>query len=184
MPFLFLGGCFLLLAFFVAMVSLPKIMGNTKVNFGSFTKVLSDKRLLFGARGMFVYVGAEVSIGSFLVNYFIDLDLDSLVKEKAPLRSIVMFLSETFSGKKIEELDTKGIVGTFGLFYWGSAMIGRFVGAKLTSKMNTTAAIPDERRDNAVIVMAPNAKYIKIFPGATMLVSIAPTNLPIMAEPQ
>lgn len=133
MPFLFLGGCFLLLAFFVAMVSLPKIMGNTKVNFGSFTKVLSDKRLLFGAIGIFVYVGAEVSIGSFLVNYFIDLDLDSLVKEKAPLRSIVMFLSETFSGKKIEELDAKGIVGTFGLFYWGSAMIGRFVGAKLTS---------------------------------------------------
>ena len=37
--------------------------------------------MLMGALGIFVYVGAEVSIGSFLVNYFDDMNLAVLVAE-------------------------------------------------------------------------------------------------------
>ncbi|MFT4878034.1 MAG: FHS family L-fucose permease-like MFS transporter [Flavobacteriales bacterium] len=132
-PFLVLGGAFFLLALILAAVSLPKILGERKVSFGSFNGVLKDRRLMFGALGIFVYVGAEVSIGSFLVNYFQDLHIAELVASNDSLRGLVSFLSETFSGKTFSELDPKGVVATFGIFYWGSAMIGRFIGAKLTS---------------------------------------------------
>jgi len=130
---LVLGGSFFLLALILAAVSLPRILGETKVSFGSFNGVLKDRRLMFGALGIFVYVGAEVSIGSFLVNYFQDLHIAELVASNDSLRGLVSFLSETFSGKTFSELDPKGVVATFGIFYWGSAMIGRFIGAKLTS---------------------------------------------------
>jgi FHS family L-fucose permease-like MFS transporter len=60
--------------------------------------------LVYGAIGIFAYVGAEVSIGSFLVNYF-------------GLPEIVGF-------------SAKGAAG-FVSFYWGGAMIGRFLGAAL-----------------------------------------------------
>jgi FHS family L-fucose permease-like MFS transporter len=52
--------------------------------------------------GIFVYVGAEVSIGSFLINYFTQPDTGGLtVKTAASLVSL----------------------------YWGGAMIGRFLGS-------------------------------------------------------
>src|SRR5258706_13772453 len=60
--------------------------------------------LLFGAIGVFAYVGAEVSIGSFLVNYF-------------GLPEIAGLSAKTAAG--------------FVSFYWGGAEIGRFFGAPL-----------------------------------------------------
>ena len=36
---------------------------------------------MLGALGIFVYVGAEVAIGSFLVNYFDDMNLAVIVAE-------------------------------------------------------------------------------------------------------
>src|SRR5256885_6267569 len=58
--------------------------------------------LIFGALGIFAYVGAEVSIGSFLVNYFGQADIAGLSAKTAA-----------------------GYVS----FYWGGAMVGRFLGA-------------------------------------------------------
>ena len=60
--------------------------------------------LVYGAIGIFAYVGAEVSIGSFLVNYF--------------------------GLPEIAGLSAKAAAG-FVSFYWGGAMIGRFLGAAL-----------------------------------------------------
>jgi FHS family L-fucose permease-like MFS transporter len=63
--------------------------------------------LFFGAIGIFTYVGAEVSIGSFLVNYF-------------GLPEIAGFSAKTAAG--------------FVSFYWGGSMIGRFLGAPLLQR--------------------------------------------------
>ena len=64
--------------------------------------LLTRPRFGFGALSIFLYVGAEVSIGSLIVNYL--------------GQTQVMALAEQDAGKLI------------GL-YWGGAMVGRFVGS-------------------------------------------------------
>ena len=66
--------------------------------------------VLAGALGIFVYVGAEVSIGSLLVNYM-------------GLPQIAGF-AESHAAK-------------FLVFYWGGAMIGRFIGSAALQKLRT-----------------------------------------------
>jgi FHS family L-fucose permease-like MFS transporter len=65
--------------------------------------------LILGALGIFVYVGAEVSIGSFLVNFLGEKNIAGLVEADA---------------------------GKYVSFYWGGAMIGRFAGAALMQKFD------------------------------------------------
>ncbi len=62
--------------------------------------------MVLGAVAIFVYVGGEVSIGSFLVNYF---------KELLGMR--------------------EAEAGTYVALYWGGAMIGRFFGSITLSGM-------------------------------------------------
>jgi len=64
--------------------------------------LLKRKRFGFGALCIFLYVGAEVSIGSLIVNYL--------------MQSHVMGLEEQAAGKLIA-------------YYWGGAMVGRFIGS-------------------------------------------------------
>ena len=64
--------------------------------------LLKRPRFGFGALCIFLYVGAEVSIGSLVVNYL--------------MQAAVMGLQEQAAGKLI------------GL-YWGGAMVGRFIGS-------------------------------------------------------
>ncbi len=66
--------------------------------------LLKRRRFGFGALCIFLYVGAEVSIGSLIVNYL--------------MQPHVMALPEQAAGKLI------------GL-YWGGAMVGRFIGSGL-----------------------------------------------------
>ena len=66
--------------------------------------LLRRPRFAFGALGIFVYVGAEVAIGSLLVNFLIQRD--------------TLAIADVDAGKLVA-------------FYWGGAMVGRFVGAAL-----------------------------------------------------
>ena len=66
--------------------------------------LLKQPRFGFGALGIFLYVGAEVAIGSLIVNYL--------------MLSDVMGLGEQAAGKHVP-------------FYWGGALAGRFIGAYL-----------------------------------------------------
>ncbi len=67
-----------------------------------FRLLVSSPRLLLGMLGIFFYVGAEISIGSFLVNYLGEENIAGLDHETA---------------------------GKFVAVYWGCALLGRFVGA-------------------------------------------------------
>ena len=87
--------------------------------------------MLMGALGIFLYVGAEVAIGSFLVNYFYDMNLAVLVAENEVMMNIANTIASTFN-KTFSNSDPKSLLGIFIIFYWGGAMIGRFVGAYLT----------------------------------------------------
>jgi len=70
---------------------------------GSF-RLLQRPRLGFGVLSIFIYVGAEVTIGSLMVNYL--------------MQSSTLGLTQQSAGKLLP-------------FYWGGAMIGRFIGAAL-----------------------------------------------------
>jgi len=105
MPYTVIGIALVLLAVLIGTFRLPKIQTaayrpGERVN----DSIWRHPNLLFGAIGIFTYVGAEVSIGSFLVNYF-------------GLPEIAGLSAKTAAG--------------FVSFYWGGAMIGRFLGAGL-----------------------------------------------------
>lgn len=99
-PYLIFGGAFLLLALFIAFVRLPAFTGSEKIE--KKPEALKHKNLFWGIFAIFFYVGAEVSIGSNLVAYL-----------KLP---DVAGLAEADASKYLA-------------FYWGGAMIGRFMGS-------------------------------------------------------
>jgi len=133
-PFLYIALFLFVLATAFAFIKLPNILSND--NDKTYSDALSFSNLRLGIIAIFVYVGAEVSIGSYLVDYFVSMDMDKLIPQNSFMRNIASFLSSTFSGKELSEINPKGIVGTFVLFYWGGAMVGRFIGSFLTRVFN------------------------------------------------
>ena len=110
-PYVGLGIALVLLAIAIGSFKLPKIPHaqhqiGEKVN----DSVWRHWNLIFGAIAIFVYVGAEVSIGSFLVNYFSQPEIGGL---------------------------TEKVAASYVAFYWGGAMVGRFIGSGLLQKMKT-----------------------------------------------
>jgi len=105
-PYLIYGSLFGVLAIIVALSHLPKFTNEEKLEPG--LGALKFSHLSFGMIAIFMYVGAEVAIGSYLVNFM-----------KAPE---VMGLSDA-------------VASTFLAYYWGGAMIGRLCGAISLSDM-------------------------------------------------
>ena len=103
LPYAVIGVALLLLAAVIGTFKLPKIeTAARRPGEDVDDSIWKHPNLIFGAIGIFLYVGAEVSIGSFLVNY---LELP-----------------------EIAGLSAKSAAGLVSL-YWGGAMIGRFLGA-------------------------------------------------------
>ena len=108
MPYTVIGVALLLLAVLIGVSKLPKVEEATaRPGQKGNDSIWKHRNLLLGALGIFAYVGAEVSIGSFLVNYF-------------GLPEIAGFSAKTAAG--------------YVSFYWGGAMIGRFIGAPLLQR--------------------------------------------------
>lgn len=128
-PFLIISIFIIALAIVFAFIKLPTVMQVAPKD-GYFT-LLKNKLMLMGALGIFVYVGAEVAIGSFLVNYFDSINLTVLVSQNESIMSIANTIACVFN-KSFSEADPKSLLGIFVIFYWGGAMIGRFIGAYLT----------------------------------------------------
>jgi FHS family L-fucose permease-like MFS transporter len=110
MPYTVIGIALLLLAVLIGFSKLPKLNVSEKAP-GQLASdsIWKHPSLWLGVIGIFFYVGAEVSIGSFLVNYFGLPEIASL-----------------------SALTAAGYVS----FYWGGAMIGRFIGAALSQRMD------------------------------------------------
>ena len=128
-PFILIAVSIAVLALIFGFIKLPKVMQESPK--GGYITLLKNKLMLMGALGIFVYVGAEVAIGSFLVNYFADMNLASIVLQNETMMSIANRIASTFN-KTFTGSDPKSLLGIFVIFYWGGAMIGRFVGAYLT----------------------------------------------------
>lgn len=110
-PYVGLGIALVLLAVAIGTFKLPKIEhAQHKVGERVNDSIWKHLNLVFGAIAIFVYVGGEVSIGSFLVNYFSQPEIGGL---------------------------TERVAASFVAFYWGGAMVGRFIGSALLQKMST-----------------------------------------------
>jgi len=125
-PFLVLAGAIGFLALLFVFIKLPKILQNSPK--GGYGKLLKNNYVVMGVIGIFVYVGAEVTIGSYLVNYFMDMNLATVVLENTTMNTIASKLIN----KELTQVDSKAIVGAFVVFYWSGAMVGRFIGSYLT----------------------------------------------------
>ncbi|HYF67248.1 MAG TPA: sugar MFS transporter [Ohtaekwangia sp.] len=96
-PYLFLAATLIVIAVIIALSKLPRFTGE-KIEKG--LGVLKFSHLTLGVIGIFMYVGGEVAIGSYLVRYFEEL----------------MGFNEATAA-------------TYVAYYWGGAMVGRFTGA-------------------------------------------------------
>lgn len=126
-PFLWLAAAIGALVLFFLFVPLPKIIKDHPE--GSYREALQNKQTLMGASGIFLYVGAEVAIGSFLVNYFLSMDLVQPIRESELMNGI----ASVFSAADLNGIDEKAVVGSFVFIYWSGAMLGRFIGSYLTN---------------------------------------------------
>jgi FHS family L-fucose permease-like MFS transporter len=115
LPYAVIGVLLLLLAGLIGVARLPTIQVASFSNRGKTSDTIwKHPSLTLAAIGLFAYVGAEVSIGSFLVNYF--------------------------GLPEIRGLSAKTAAG-FVSFYWGGAMIGRFLGAGVLRRVRAGYAL-------------------------------------------
>ncbi|QIL75266.1 sugar MFS transporter [Hymenobacter sp. HDW8] len=110
-PYLAIGSLLLIISFMLSRINLPVIKHEVIETKGIIdkTRAWHHRHLVLGVVGIFAYVGAEVAIGSHLVNYFALPD--------------VMGLSAKEAGERVT-------------FYGGAAMVGRFAGAYLLNKFS------------------------------------------------
>lgn len=102
-PYVGLGIALVVLAIAIGLFKLPRIdHAQHKVGEKVNDSIWRHPNLIYGAIAIFVYVGAEVSIGSFLVNYFNQPEIGGLAEK---------------------------LGASFVAFYWGGAMLGRFIGS-------------------------------------------------------
>ena len=132
-PFIFFG-CFLLaIAIVFFFTKLPSLM--PKKEKGTYLDAINQKNLIYGVFGIFFYVGAEVTIGSYLVNYFLDMNLVDSIKNNSIMNSIATFFKHDIFALLDNgdyKYSNKAVFGLFVTFYWSGAMVGRFIGSYLT----------------------------------------------------
>lgn len=100
-PYIILAILAMLLALTTLLVPMPKLLASPQESESNSRSAWTYPHLLFGAMSIFTYVGAEVSIGSLLINYLGQPSMGSM--------------SHVQAAKYVS-------------FYWGGAMIARFIG--------------------------------------------------------
>jgi FHS family L-fucose permease-like MFS transporter len=110
LPYLGLALTLFVLAGVVSVLRLPRVpSAEGDAGGGSLIEALRVRHLALGVAAIFVYVGAEVSIGSFLVNFLERPEIGGLTPVTA-----ARYVS----------------------FYWGGAMVGRFAGALVLRRVD------------------------------------------------
>lgn len=106
LPYLMLAGFVIVTAVTFFFLKLPVITAvETPTRAATDGSIWKHRPLVLGAMAIFLYVGAEVTIGSFLVNFFAEPHIANMSEQQA---------------------------GNMVAYYWGAAMVGRFIGAVAT----------------------------------------------------
>jgi FHS family L-fucose permease-like MFS transporter len=109
-PYLMIAGLLVVAAIVFRCIKLP-VLTHMESEEKAEGSVWEHRHLVLGALAIFLYVGGEVSIGSFLVNYFSESSIGGLTTAEA---------------------------GEMVAYYWGAAMIGRLIGAVLMNYVADT----------------------------------------------
>ena len=110
-PYIVIGSALLIFAALIALFKLPTIPSvERKASDHSEGSLFRYRHLILGCVAIFVYVGAEVSIGSFLINYLNQPEIGNL-----PIATAAKYVT----------------------YYWGGAMVGRFIGSAVLQKVKT-----------------------------------------------
>ncbi|HZX71336.1 MAG TPA: sugar MFS transporter, partial [Rhodanobacter sp.] len=128
-PYIGLAVVLFLLAVFVWLFRLPALTEATDKgdhDQHSFADVLRHPHVLFGVLGIFFYVGAEVSIGSFMINYLSMPDIGHMSEQQA-----AKYVS----------------------WYWGGAMLGRFAGSWIMAWFSPRKLLALFAAINALLVL-------------------------------
>jgi FHS family L-fucose permease-like MFS transporter len=114
-PYLVIGFALLVFAGLIGLFKLPAIPEVERHADGRHEgSMWKYRHLLLGCVGIFLYVGAEVSIGSFLINYFKEPEIGNLPE----------------------------LVGArYVAYYWLGAMVGRFIGSAVLQRIKTQTAL-------------------------------------------
>ncbi|HKV92897.1 MAG TPA: sugar MFS transporter [Candidatus Angelobacter sp.] len=123
-PYIGLGVALFLLAVIVGSFKLP-VISYAEAHGEISDSIWRHRRLVLGAVGIFVYVGAEVAIGSLMTNYFSQKEIGDM-----SLVTAARYLQ----------------------FYWGGAMVGRFAGAWLLQRVRTQKLLSASAAIAAVLV--------------------------------
>jgi MFS transporter, FHS family, L-fucose permease len=111
MPYIIIGSALVIFAGLIGIFKLPTIPAVERHADGRHEGSLwKYTHLILGCVAIFAYVGAEVSIGSFLINYFNQPEIGNL-----PVVEGAKFVAD----------------------YWGGAMVGRFIGSAILQKVKT-----------------------------------------------
>ena len=110
-PYIGLAATLAVLAIVMGAFKLPVIatVEDSSAKSARLRDALAHRHLVLGALAIFLYVGAEVAIGSFLVNFFSERSIGAL---------------------------SPAVAASYVSYYWGSAMVGRFIGSALLQKLN------------------------------------------------
>jgi|TARA_Y100000766_G_scaffold44224_1_gene34327 FHS family L-fucose permease-like MFS transporter len=115
-PYLMLAAALLIIAIVFAFIKLPEIEGHKEENnpVNETRSLTQAPHLTMGVFAIFCYVGGEVAIGSFLVNFFGEAHIAGL-----------------------EEHAAAALIS----YYWGGAMVGRFIGSAALQKIAPSKAL-------------------------------------------
>lgn len=128
-PYIGIAIVLFVLAIVVWLCRLPQLENTAAADDSQhrFADALKLPRVWLGMLAIFVYVGAEVSIGSFMVNYLSLPDIGNM-----------------------SEAAATGYVS----LYWGGAMVGRFVGSALLTRIDTRKLLAFNAAVAALLVLA------------------------------
>jgi len=127
-PYIGIAIVLFVLAIVVWLCRLPQLENTAAADDSQhrFADALKLRRVWLGMLAIFVYVGAEVSIGSFMVNYLSLSDIGNM-----------------------SEAAATGYVS----LYWGGAMVGRFVGSALLTRIDTRKLLAFNAAVAALLVL-------------------------------
>jgi FHS family L-fucose permease-like MFS transporter len=128
-PYIGLAIVLFLLAVFVWLFRLPALTEATDkadVAHHSYADVLRHPHVMFGVLGIFFYVGAEVSIGSVMVNFLSMPDIGHISEQQAAYYTSM---------------------------YWGGAMLGRFIGSWLMAFLSPRKLLAAFAGINSLLVL-------------------------------
>jgi MFS transporter, FHS family, L-fucose permease len=115
LPYLLIGIVVIAVGILISRYRLPAIPQAQRRTLQSAKESLwKHPQLVFGAVAIFVYVGAEVSIGSLMINYLGQPDIGNLPEVTA---------------------------ARYVAYYWGGAMVGRFIGSAILQKVRTNTLL-------------------------------------------